>query len=86
MACKDPDGLDEERAVKGETESIGLCGLCSHHALVRGDRESNFHLCRKSKTDASFPKYPRLPVTQCAGFEPIASDTDSLPQDNSIDS
>ena len=86
MACEDPDGLDEERAVKEEKESIGLCGLCSHHALVRGKREGNFLLCRKSKTDASFPKYPRLPVTQCAGFESIATDTHSLPQDNSVDS
>jgi hypothetical protein len=29
-----------------------------------------FSLCERSKTDARFPKYPRLPVESCPGFEP----------------
>ena len=33
-------------------------------------RGSRFVLCERSRTDPSFPRYPRLPVTDCAGFEP----------------
>ncbi len=28
-----------------------------------------FLLCRRSITDPAFPRYPRLPVVECAGFE-----------------
>jgi hypothetical protein len=27
-------------------------------------------MCGRAKTDADFPKYPRLPVVACAGYEP----------------
>jgi hypothetical protein len=26
-------------------------------------------MCELSKTDATFPRYPRLPVLQCRGYE-----------------
>ena len=29
-----------------------------------------FYRCGLSDIDPSFPKYPRLPVLECAGFEP----------------
>jgi hypothetical protein len=25
-------------------------------------------MCERSKTDPSYPKYPRLPVKRCAGY------------------
>jgi hypothetical protein len=28
-----------------------------------------FYLCRRSADDPSFPRYPRLPVVACRGFE-----------------
>jgi hypothetical protein len=28
-----------------------------------------FSLCRLSKVDPRFPKYPRLPVLECTGYE-----------------
>jgi hypothetical protein len=28
-----------------------------------------FYLCQLSKVDPSFPKYPRLPVLKCSGYE-----------------
>ena len=31
---------------------------------------SEFSLCERSKTDSSFPKYPRVPVRECRGHEP----------------
>jgi hypothetical protein len=48
----------------------GLCNLCRHQQEVRSGRGSRFSLCRRHKTDARFPKYPRLPVLRCPGFEP----------------
>jgi hypothetical protein len=48
----------------------GLCNLCVHQRVVRTGRGSVFSLCERSRSDPAFPKYPRLPVTACAGFEP----------------
>ena len=47
----------------------GLCDSCEHQQLVRTGRGSTFSLCRRSKTDSRFPKYPRLPVESCPGYE-----------------
>jgi len=47
---------------------VGLCAECRHADTVRSAR-SVFYRCRLSFTDARFPKYPRLPVQECAGFE-----------------
>jgi hypothetical protein len=48
----------------------GLCGSCIHQQLVRTGRGSEFTLCRRSKTDPAYPKYPRTPVLSCPGYEP----------------
>ncbi len=40
--------------------------------LVRNTRGSSFSLCERSRTDPSYPRYPRLPVTSCRGHEPRA--------------
>jgi hypothetical protein len=38
--------------------------------LVPNTRGSVFSLCRRSRTEAErFPRYPRLPVSRCEGFE-----------------
>jgi hypothetical protein len=37
---------------------------------VRTGRGSIFTLCERSKIDSSFPKYPRVPVTECRGHDP----------------
>jgi hypothetical protein len=47
----------------------GLCATCIHMRRIVSDRGSVFYLCELSKTDPTFPKYPRLPVLECAGFE-----------------
>ncbi len=47
----------------------GLCDRCIHQKLIRNTRGSVFSMCRRAKVDPAFPKYPRLPVTRCAGFE-----------------
>jgi len=38
---------------------------------MESDRGSTFFLCQRSASDARFPKYPRLPVLQCVGFDPV---------------
>lgn len=46
-----------------------LCASCLHCRVIRSDRGSVFYQCRRAFSDASFPKYPRLPVRICRGYE-----------------
>ncbi|PYX75520.1 MAG: hypothetical protein DMG78_04055 [Acidobacteria bacterium] len=48
---------------------VGLCADCRFVRRIESDRRSIFYMCQRSATDPSFPKYPRLPVLQCAGYE-----------------
>jgi len=36
---------------------------------VRNTRGSVFHLCERSREDPAYPRYPRLPVLACGGYE-----------------
>ena len=47
----------------------GLCATCQHQQIVRNTRGSTFSLCRRSKTQPEYPRYPRLPVVECRGWE-----------------
>ena len=60
----------------GDTGEVtfGLCDSCRHQQIVRNTRGSVFTLCRRSRTDAAYPRYPRVPVTACAGHEPRRQD------------
>lgn len=49
----------------------GLCDSCRHQRLVPNTRGSVFSLCERSRTDPAYPRYPRLPVLSCPGFEPV---------------
>lgn len=49
-------------------QQVGLCGVCRHARAVVTTR-SQFWLCEKSRLDATFERYPRLPVLACPGFE-----------------
>ena len=48
---------------------FGLCDSCRHQQIVRSGRGSVFSLCARSKTDDRYPKYPRVPVMACPGYE-----------------
>jgi hypothetical protein len=54
-----------------ESECVGLCFSCVHARVVRSDRGSLFYQCLRSLTDPNYPKYPRLPMRQCPGYEAI---------------
>lgn len=47
----------------------GLCDSCAHQRVVRNTRGSTFSLCLRSRDDPAYPRYPRLPVRECPGFE-----------------
>jgi hypothetical protein len=47
----------------------GLCDSCRHQRLVPNTRGSTFSLCRRSRTDPAYPRYPRIPVLACPGHE-----------------
>ena len=48
---------------------VGLCADCSYMKKIESARGSTFYLCQRSATDPTFPRYPRLPVLQCRGYE-----------------
>jgi len=52
-----------------EADRVGLCAECVHGRRIESDRGAVFWLCELATTDAGFPKYPRLPVIECEGFE-----------------
>lgn len=54
---------------------VGLCDRCRHQQVVRTTRGSSFSLCRRSKEDTRYPKYPRIPVLSCPGYEPRGTGT-----------
>ncbi|HEY3188340.1 MAG TPA: hypothetical protein VGJ70_12755 [Solirubrobacteraceae bacterium] len=48
----------------------GLCDNCRHQRIVRTTRGSSFSLCERSKVEPDrYPRYPRLPVIACPGYE-----------------
>ncbi len=54
--------------------SVGLCSVCAHSRVTGNRRGSIFWLCRLSRDDARFRRYPRLPVVRCPGFEPSSAE------------
>jgi hypothetical protein len=57
----------------------GLCDECRHQRLIPNTRGSVFSLCERSRTDPAYPRYPRIPVLTCPGFEPAPKDEGSAP-------
>ena len=51
------------------TIEAGLCDTCRHQRVVENTRGSRFSMCERSKTEPEYPKYPRLPVVECRGYE-----------------
>jgi hypothetical protein len=51
----------------------GLCDSCRHQRVIRSGRGSLFSMCLRHKTQPEYPKYPRIPVASCPGYEPRAT-------------
>jgi hypothetical protein len=52
-----------------EKPAAGLCDSCIHQRRVPNTRGSVFSLCERSREDSAYPRYPRLPVLECAGYK-----------------
>lgn len=69
----------DELRIQGNEEALtgrfmerlhsGLCTQCKHAELIRTAKGSAFLKCARSKMEQRFPKYPKLPVTSCLGYE-----------------
>ncbi|MEY9844959.1 hypothetical protein [Streptacidiphilus sp. MAP5-3] len=47
----------------------GLCAACAHVHLNETRRGTAYLRCTRAAWDARLPRYPRLPVLTCSGFE-----------------
>jgi hypothetical protein len=56
---------------KDDVPQVGLCLSCAFAQRIESARGSVFYLCQRSRTDPAFPKYPHLPVLQCAGYRDL---------------
>jgi len=50
----------------------GLCEGCQHARLNETNRGPAYLRCTRAAWDDRLPRYPRLPVTECPGFEEAA--------------
>jgi hypothetical protein len=64
-------GGADAAAGRGESPpGAGLCDRCRHQHVVRNTRGSVFSLCLRSRAEPDrFPRYPRVPVLRCPGYE-----------------
>jgi hypothetical protein len=47
----------------------GLCRACRHAKLNETRRGTVYLRCTRAEWDTTLARYPRLPVTGCAGFD-----------------
>ena len=55
--------------------TAGLCETCIHCRSIRNDRGSVFSMCQRGLHEPEYPKYPRLPVLRCAGYNECRKET-----------
>lgn len=67
-----PSPMNDDE-LKADRSRAGLCADCIHAQRVHSARSSTFYLCKLSAADPKFRKYPQLPVIQCRGYAPQAS-------------
>ncbi len=52
----------------------GLCRTCSYGRCQESAKGSQFWRCGRAEVDEAWPRYPRLPVLRCKGFEAQAGE------------
>ena len=60
-----PDS-DREREID---PAVGLCAHCRFARVQTTARGGRFWRCLRSDDDPRFPRYPRLPITACPGYD-----------------
>ncbi len=73
-AQEDGDARSERASAMNDTlqdaqPAVGLCASCRHARRTGNERGSSFWQCLRSQADPEFPRYPRLPVRACRGYE-----------------
>ena len=58
-----------EKHNEDQRANVGLCADCVNARIVESDRGAVFWRCELSARDPRFPKYPRLPVRECSGYQ-----------------
>ncbi len=51
----------------------GLCASCTYARVIVSRKGSRFHLCERSREEPAYPRYPRLPMLRCNGYDPRRS-------------
>jgi hypothetical protein len=64
MADQSPDSARRKLGA-----APGLCGTCVHAKLNETHRGTAYLRCTRAAWDDRLPRYPRLPVITCPGFE-----------------
>lgn len=49
--------------------AAGQCAGCAHAKLNETRKDTAYLRCLRAAWDPALPRYPRLPVTGCPGFE-----------------
>jgi hypothetical protein len=52
-----------------DKDSVGLCSNCQNVKVIHSGRGPIYYLCQLAATNPQFPKYPRLPVLKCSGYQ-----------------
>jgi hypothetical protein len=50
----------------------GLCAGCQHAKLNETRRGTAYLRCMRAAWDSRLLRYPRLPVAECVGFDPLS--------------
>lgn len=64
-----PDRETPPSPIRFALDSVGLCRSCRHARSIASARGSTFWMCGRHEAEPAYPKYPRLPVLQCRGYE-----------------
>jgi hypothetical protein len=64
---------ERDDEARDDAPRSSLCPRCAHVQIVVSGKGSTFYLCRRSRTDPLYPKYPAQPVAFCPGYEKLVS-------------
>jgi hypothetical protein len=59
-------------SINADASQLGLCLNCQYGRRIEAKETTVYFLCERSLTDPIFPKYPRLPVLRCSGYDQIS--------------
>ena len=64
-----------------EAARLGLCATCRFGRVFRSGKGVTYVSCERSKIDPRYPRFPTVPVLECAGFEEACEDSERIPND-----